>query len=265
MFPKRLLDEAIEEDARRSLAQARERSRRTQGAILAAGSDDPMLALLASALRRAEPGLVLFLAATGSTEGLRALNLGYTDLAFTHLFDAATGEYNLPFLPSLVPDRKVALVNLFHREIGFVVAPGNPKRVRSFKDLARKGVRFVNRQAGSGIRLLLESELAGARVEPAKIAGWEREASTHNEVALAVRSGQADAGVAAGSAARLFGLGFVPLREERFDMAIDQASFFERRFQALLDLLRSPAFRAQVSTLGGYDFRDSGSILSPER
>ena len=264
VFPRKLLDQWIEADAQRGLAQARERSRRIDGAILAAGSDDPVLGLLAGALRRAEPGLVLFVAAVGSTEGLKALNLGYTDVAFSHLLDPETGEYNLPLLPSLVPDRQTAAVNLFHREVGFVVARGNPKRIKKVADLARKGVRLVNRQAGSGTRILLDGELARAGVDRKKLAGYGVEACTHHEVALAVHAGEADVGIAAASAARLLDLGFVPLREERFDMVVDRASFFERRIQALIDLLASAPLRAQVARLGGYDFRDSGRVLTRE-
>ena len=265
IFPRKLLDECIETDARRNLGKARERARKAEGALLGAGSDDPVLALLAGELRKSgSPETVLFLASIGSTEGLKALNRGDVDLSFSHLFDPATGEYNLPFLPRLVPDRAVAAVNLFRREIGFVVAPGNPKRVRAFKDLGKRGLRLVNRQAGSGTRVLLEQELAKAGVSTKAIAGWDREASTHYEVALAVHAGEADVGLASASVAGLTGLGFVPLREERFDMVLDRSIFFERRFQSLLDRLTSTTFRESVSRMRGYDFRDCGTVLTRE-
>ncbi|MGC4115513.1 MAG: helix-turn-helix transcriptional regulator [Myxococcales bacterium] len=265
VFPKKLLDEWIEADARRALGQAREKSRRIDGAILAAGSDDPVLGFLAGALRRVDPGLVLFVAAVGSTEGLKALNRGYTDVAFTHLLDPETGEYNLPLLPKLVPDRKAAAINVFHRQIGLVVAKGNPKGIKSVAELKRKGVRLINRQAGSGTRQLLDAELAKAHLEGSKLDGYGAEVCTHHEVALAVHAGEADVGLAAASAARLLDLGFVPLREERFDMVVDRAAFFEQRIQALIDLLGSEEFRRQVSRLGGYDFRDCGKVLTREQ
>jgi excisionase family DNA binding protein len=265
MFPKRLLDEWIEADARRSVAPAHESGRRLEHALLAAGSDDPALGLMASELRRAEPEWMLFLSAIGSTEGLKALNRGEVDLAFSHLLDPATGEYNVPLLPRLVPDRTLAAVNLFHREIGLVVPRDAARRVRTVGELGKKGLRMVNRQPGSGTRVLLEQELAKAGVEPRSIAGWDREASTHHEVALAVQSGEADVGVATASAAHLLGLGFVPLREERFDVVVDRAVFFESRFQALLDRLVSAQFRERVSRIGGYDFRTCGTVLTRER
>lgn len=264
-FPRKLLDEWIDADARRALGKAREKSRSIDGAILAAGSDDPVLALLAGALRRVDPGLVLFVAALGSTEGLKALNRGYTDVAFTHLLDSETGEYNLPLLPRLVPDREVAAVNVFYRQVGLVVARGNPKGLKGVADLRRKGLKLVNRQAGSGTRVLLDAELETARVDAAKVDGYGYEVCTHHEVALAVHAGEADVGIAAASAARLLDLGFVPLREERFDMVVDRAAFFEQRIQALIDLLGSEEFRGQVSRLGGYDFRECGKVLTREK
>jgi putative molybdopterin biosynthesis protein len=265
IFPRKLLDECIETDARRNLGKARERARKGEGVLLGAGSDDPVLALLAGELRRSNsPETVLFLASIGSTEGLRALNRGDVDLTFSHLLDPETGEYNLPFLPRLVPDRAVAAVNLVRREIGFVVAPGNPKRIRTFKDLGKKGLRIINRQPGSGTRVLLEQELAKAGVSSKTLAGWDRDATTHYEVALAVHAGEADVGIASASVAGLTGLGFVPLREERFDMVLDRGTFFERRFQSLLDRLASSAFRERVGRMGGYDFRDCGTVLTRE-
>jgi len=265
VFPRKLLDEWIEADARRALGQAREKSRRIEGAILAAGSDDPVLGLLAGALRRLDPALVLFVAAVGSSEGLKALNRGDTDVAFAHLLDPDSGEYNVPLLPTLVPDRRTAAVNVFHRQVGLVVAKGNPKRIRAVGDLGRKDVRLINRQAGSGTRVLLDAELGKAHLESTEIDGYGVEACTHHEVALAVHAGEADVGLAAASAARLLDLGFVPLREERFDMVVDRAAFFEQRIQAFVDLLSSKELRGQVERLGGYDFRDCGKVLTREQ
>lgn len=267
VFPRNLLDEWIERDARRSMAGARERSRAVRSALLAAGSDDPVLAVLAGEMRKGDPGLIVFLAALGSTEGLKALDRGDVDVAFSHLRDPESGEHTLPFLPVLVPGRKVAAVALFHREIGLVLSPDAARRVRGLEDLQElgaAGLRLVNRQPGSGTRVHLERELARLGVDPAAVAGWDHEVSTHQEVALAVKSGEADLGVATASVARLFGLAFVRLEEERFDMVVDREVFFERRLQLLLDRLASRAFRERVSRLGGYDFRSSGTMLTRE-
>jgi putative molybdopterin biosynthesis protein len=221
-----------------------------------------LLTLLSGELRKTDAGVLLFLASTGSTDGLRALGRGDIDVAFSHLQDPQTGEYNLPFLPELVSGRPVAVVNLFHREIGLVLPGDGGGRVREIGDLRAPGIRLVNRQPGSGTRALLERELSKAGVDAAAIDGWDREVSTHHEVALAVKSGEADVGVATLSVARLFGLRFVPLREERFDLVLDRAVFFEHRFQALVDRLVSGQFRDRACRIGGYDFRNCGSVLT---
>jgi putative molybdopterin biosynthesis protein len=265
IFPRRLLDEWIESDARRNLGKARERARQREGALLGAGGDDPALGLLAGELRESgPPETVLFLAPVSSAEGLKALNRGEVDLSFSQLLDPETGDYNLPFLPRFVPDRPVAAVNFLHREVGFVVPAGNPRRVRSFKDLGKRGVRLVNRQLGSDMRAFLEEGLARAGVALDGVTCWERDASSDYEVALAVYAGAADVGVASAFVARLTGLGFVPLREERVDMVLERSAFFQRRFQVLFDRLNSGAFRERVSRMGGYDLRDCGTVLTRE-
>ncbi len=263
LFPRKLVDEWLEADARKGLAQAREKSRKISGALLAAGSNDPVLDLIAAHLKKAHPEFYLFISSTGSTEGLRALNAGFTDLAFCHLYDPASGEYNLPFLPALAPDIAPVAVTLFHRELGLVSAPGNPKHLKGFADLAKKGVRIVNRQAGAGTRLLLDQNLARLKIRAERIVGYDREASTHFEAGLAVLAGEADAALATGSAARLLGLAFVPLALERFDAVLARETFFTRPFQALLEALRSPAFRERMERMGRYDLADSGRVVLP--
>ena len=261
VFPKKLIDEWIGETARAGLKQAREKSRTVEGAILASGSNDPILDFLLTALRHSHPDFYFFCANTGSTEGLKALGAGHTDVAWTHLLDPETGSYNIPFIPKFMPGAKAVLVHLFRREIGIVTAPGNPKKIRDFEDLAADGVLFVNRQAGSGTRLLLESELGKRRIPPAGIAGFDREVYTHVEVGLSILSGEADAGLATVAVSRLMGLHFIPVTCEDFDMALGQSTYFHRGIQALVDILRSPGFRERFEKFGGYGFEDSGKIL----
>jgi putative molybdopterin biosynthesis protein len=264
LFPRRLIDEWLESDARKGLAQARDKGRRVAGALLAAGSNDPVLDILGAHIKKAHPEFYLFISTTGSSEGLRALNSGHIDLAFCHLYDPASGEYNLPFFPALAPDISPVAVNLFHRDLGLVTATGNPRRLKGFADLAKKGVRIVNRQAGAGTRLLLDQNLSRLKIRPERLAGYDREAFTHFEAALAVLGGEADVALATGSAASLLGLAFVPLARERFDAVLTRETYFTRPFQALLETLRSAAFRARVEKMGHYDFADSGALLTPE-
>ncbi len=263
LFPRRLLEEMLERDALRGLAEAREKGSRLSGALLAAGSNDPALDLLATAMRRDHPDIYLFTASTGSTAGLRALDDGHVDIAFSHLLDPETGEYNLPFLRALCPRLSPVAVTIFHRDLGLAVAPGNPRGMLGWADLGKPGVRIVNRQEGAGTRLLLDAALAREGIEPAQVAGYGREAGTHLEAAMAVAAGEADAAPATGSAARLLGLSFVPLAKERFDAVLTRETFFRKPFQALLATLRSPAFRERADRLGHYDLAGSGQVLNP--
>jgi putative molybdopterin biosynthesis protein len=261
LFPRRLLDEWIESNAMEGLATARTRGKRIEGALLAAGSHDPVLDILQSHLAVRHPGVVLFSAATGSSEGLRLLNLGHTDLAWSHLEDAATGEYNVPHVKRIVTAVRPVVVNLLWRDLGFVTAPGNPQTIRGFEDLGRKGVRLINRQAGAGTRLLLDRRLDELGIAPSSVRGYGLEAATHYEVGLAVLSGEADTGLASGSVARMLGLDFIQIVQERFDLVTTKDAFFGAGVQAILEALRNAAFRGRVANLGHYDFRDAGRIL----
>ena len=196
IFPRKVIDGWIEANAKSGLEAARQKSSRISGALLASGSNDPVLDVLHTCLRKTHPELFIFSANTGSTEGLTALDKGFTDIAWSHLFDPETGEYNIPYLERLVPHVKAVVVNLFFRELGFVTAKGNPLRIGAFEDLVRKGVRFINRQAGSGTRLLLDHHLAKSGIPSDRIAGYDDDVSTHIEVGLAVLSGGADVGIA---------------------------------------------------------------------
>ena len=261
VFPKKLIDEWIETNARRGMVEAQQKGRRIEGALLAAGSNDPVLDFLQTDLRRSFPEIYLFSTNIGSAEGLRALNLGYTDIAWCHLFDPKTKEYNTPYLPSYLPGVKAVVVNLFHRELGFTMPRGNPLRIKAFKDLIKKGVRFINRQKGSGTRLLIDQQLKEAGLSSAKIGGYENEVNTHFEVGLSILNGTANVGITSIAASKLLGLDFIPITRERFDMVLEQKTFFGKNVQAFLELLHSQEFRDRVQRVGGYDLKESGRVL----
>ena len=261
IFPRKLIDGWIESTAREGLSQAREKSDKIAGALLAAGSNDPVLDILQTFVRKACPDLYLFSANTGSLNGLAALNEGHTDIAWSHLLDPESGQYNIPFLSNCLPDIKPVVVNLFHRDIGFIAAPENPCRIKWFDDLAEKGVRFINRQGGSGTRVLLDHHLGKLGLSPDRINGYDREVYTHFEVGLSILSDEADTGMATAAVAKLLGLSFVPITRESFDMILDQSTFFQKGVQALMNVIHSGEFRKIVEKLGGYDFSDSGKIL----
>jgi len=261
VFPRKLIDEWIESSARSGLEQASRKTKRIEGGLLASGSNDPILDMLQTHVRRSHPDFYLFSANTGSTEGLKALNVGYTDIAWSHLLDPESGEYNIPFLPLLLPNVKPVVVNLYYRELGFLVAPGNPLDIKGFEDLGRKGVRFINRQKGAGTRKLIDYHLGRLGIDPASVRGYEDEVYTHLEVGLSVLSNETDVGIATIAVSRLLGLFFIPIIRERFDMILSQHTFFQGGVQTLMEVLKSESFRGHVARLGNYDFKDSGKIL----
>ncbi len=261
LFPKSVIDGWIESNARSGLEHARQKSERIAGALLASGSNDPVLDILQTCLRKAHSELYVFSANTGSMEGLAALENGFTDIAWSHLLDPETGEYNIPYLERVAPSVKAVVVNLFYRELGFVITRGNPLGINRFEDLARQEVRFINRQAGSGTRLLLDHHLGKAGIPAERISGYDREVFTHIEVGLAILSGEADTGIATAAVSTLLGLDFVPITRERFDMICDQSVFFQKGVQALMEVLNGEIFRKRVERLQSYDFRSAGRIL----
>jgi putative molybdopterin biosynthesis protein len=261
VFPKKLIDDWIELNAKAGLGQAKQKSRRIEGALLASGSNDPILDMLQTYMRKSYPEFYIFSANTGSTDGLKALNMGYTDIAWSHLFDPKTGEYNTPFLSTYLPDVKPVVVNLFYRDLGFIIAPKNPFRIRGFGDLTQKEIRFINRQKGSGTRILLDHHLKRLQISTSKINGYEREVYTHFEVGLSILSKEADVGIATIAVSKLLGLPFIPITQERFDMLLDQSTFFEKGIQAFIEILNSKEFRNGVERLGSYDFKNSGKVI----
>ena len=218
------------------------------------GSHDLVLDLAASALRERDPLVTLASSNVGSLGGLTALRDGLCHVAGSHLLDPDTGEYTLPYLDRLLPDRGVSVVRLVHREQGLIVPPGNPARTTGIEDVASVGLRYVNRQRGAGTRVLFDYELARLGISPEAIKGYEREEHTHLAVAAAVAAGRADCGLGVLAAARAFGLDFVPVAKEPYDLVFEDPAPLE----PLFELLSSSGFRRAVEDLGGYDTREMG-------
>ena len=235
---------------------------RLDGAIVATGSHDMTLDLLASELHRRHPELTLASSNAGSLGGLMALSRGEAHLAGCHLLDEETGEYNVSFVKRYLKDKPVVTVNLVHRVQGLIVPPGNPKSVASLKDLGRNGLSYVNRQRGSGTRVLLDYMLKDLGIPPDRITGYEREEYTHLAVAAAVAGGRADTGLGILSASRALGLDFVPLLTEQYDLVIPREFYESDRLAPLLALIRSDGFKKQVTALGGYDTSRMGEVVA---
>lgn len=232
-----------------------------ENTILAVGSHDITLDILADELRRGFPDLELTSANVGSMAGIMAIKQRQAHIAGSHLLDEETGEYNLPYITRLLPEENVTLVTLVYREQGFIVPRGNPKNITKIEDLARDDVVFINRQRDSGTRVLLDFELKKAGIKGTSIRGYEREFFTHTAVAAAVQGGGADVALGVRAVAEALGLDFVPLAEERYDLVITQDFFESERCQKLLEVIASEDFKKRVEALGGYSTRETGQIV----
>jgi putative molybdopterin biosynthesis protein len=228
------------------------------GTIVAIGSHDLVLDLAASALRADDPMVTLASSNVGSLGGLVALRDGLCHIAGSHLLDPATGAYTLPYVDRVLGAAAPAVVRLVHRDQGLIVAPGNPLSLASVADLARPGVRYVNRQRGAGTRVLLDYELAQLQISPDAIEGYAREEPTHLAVAAAIAAGRCDAGLGIMAAARAFGLDFVPVTQEPYDLVVAADVIDSPLLVPLWALLHSDRFQAAVTDLGGYSTKEMG-------
>ena len=264
LFPVHLLDEWIDASARgRSHAPAAPGATLPSGNLVLAGGDDPALALLPDAVRAQAGHPLLFIATLGSLGGLAALGAGRADAAVcAHVTPGVRGARSLPRVPLPLAGRPAVVVNVFSRELGLVVWTGNPRKLEGVGDLTRRGLRFVNRQPGSGTRAFTDDALAAAGVEQAGVVGYRDEVSTHWAVALRILRGEADAGVAIRAVASVLSLGFVALAHQRFDLVIPKESFFQPPIQALIEAVRSDRLRRELERLGGYDWTQSGRVLT---
>jgi putative molybdopterin biosynthesis protein len=227
--------------------------------ILVAGCD-PGISVLSRHAQAA--GIELVLAHRNSSQALALLKEGSVHIAGTHLKDEASGESNLPEIDRLFPRNSVAVISFAVWEEGILAARGNPKKIRSIEDFVRKDVSIANREKGSGSRVLLDARLKGAGIDSRKVRGYERLAPGHMAAAWQVLSGVVDCCVATGAAARIFGLHFIPLVSERYDLVIRKQQLDSPRMQNVLDTLNRAGFRRELECLGGYDTRVSGQRVA---
>lgn len=226
--------------------------------ILVAGCD-PALSLLAADLSAC--GFEMVAIPCSSRQALAWLKEGRVHAAGSHLLDRATGDYNVPLVRKIFPRSTVRLLTFASWEAGLVMRAGNPKQIRSIADLGRKGVSIVNREQGAGSRELLDRGLAAAGVDPNNVKGYGEAADGHLPAAADIANGKADCCIATRSAARCFGLHFVPLAAERFDLAIGKPWLEMPAVKALLDSLNRSSFRRALRDLAGYDAGQTGTRL----
>jgi molybdate-binding protein/DNA-binding XRE family transcriptional regulator len=232
-----------------------------QANVLVTGCD-PGFAVLAGHVADRCAGQRMCWIPASSDGALTALLRGHAHVAGAHLLDEQTREYNVPFVRRAFAGRPMVVVTFAHLEEGFALAPGNPKKIRRPEHIARPGVRFVNREPGAGARRLLDRLLRKAHVPASAVKGYERLLGGHLQVAQAIAMGAADAGVVARSAAIAHGLDFVPLSEERFDLVFPKEWSSDPRAARIVETLETRAFRRELASLGGYDTRQSGHLVT---
>ena len=231
-----------------------------QDSLVVMGSHDLSLDILAGEMRRLH-GISMTSDHVGSLAGLIALARGEAHVAGCHLLDEESGEYNAPFVKRLLPGEDIVLVNLVYRVQGLMFPRGNSKGVHGLGELTRPDLTMVNRQRGSGTRVLLDHSLRRERIPVDGIRGYHHEVSTHLGVASAVAGGSADVGLGILAAARALGLDFLPLVRERYDLAIPRAHLERAPIQRMLDVIRGERFRALVRSLGGYETEETGQVV----
>jgi len=230
--------------------------------IIVTGSNDLILDILRNELQDNFPNYRLVSFNVGSMGGLIALKQNRTHLATAHLLDPESGEYNFPYLKRILPQKELMVVNLAYREQGMMVKKGNPKNIKELLDLTREDVKFINRQKGSGTRILLDYLLKNKGINPLDIQGYFQEEYTHLMIASAVAEGNVDVGMGILSAAKTFGLDFIPIAKERYDIIIPKEYYSSLKIQRLLNIIRSDKFKKKALSLGGYDLSQGGKVIN---
>ena len=232
-----------------------------ENTLVVIGSHDPLLDELADMLHLENSELYMSSSHVGSMGGIMAIRRGEAHAAGCHLLNTADGSYNRSFIRKYFPKGDVRLISCVGRQQGLMVARGNPLNIRKFSDIARDGVRYVNRQKGSGTRILTDYLCKREHVDASAIYGYDREELTHTSVAAQIVSGSADAGMGIYSAAKLYDLDFIPICIEEYDLIIPDHAWDTPMVRSLLTILKSDAFREKILSLGGYTVDNPGEVI----
>lgn len=259
-YPADEVEQAMHKAVERWRAPERTSKPGDRASLRFVGSHDPAVALIAERFGQIAPGSSLSVSYAGSLGGLMALARGEADLAGCHLWDAQRDCYNVPFVEHLLPGRRVALVTLARRRLGLIVPVDNPRGVRSLADVVQGELRFVNRQPGAGTRVWLDAQLRALGLDASVVVDYHQEVTTHSAVAEAILAGRADVGLGVEAAALAYGLAFVPLATERYDLAVPVETWSKEPVQCLATWLRSEPAKAAIAALGGYETAQTGNV-----
>ena len=235
---------------------------KTSGRSIVITGQDMSLDILATYLERSLPADRPLRSYAGSLDSLIAMYHGESDIVSTHLLDGDTGEYNLPYIRKLLVGFPYIVVHMLTRSAGFYVQKGNPKGITSWTHLMQPGLTLINRERGSGARVLLDEQLRLLGISPANLLGYETEENSHLAVAGKVARGEADIGIGIEKAAKIVdGIDFIPLIQERYDLVMLKKPENRMWIQSVIDILRSAAFRSELGSIHGYDLSQSGNVL----
>jgi len=234
---------------------------RLDNTLVVIGSHDPLLDELGDMMHRQDRSMYMSSSHVGSMGGIMALKRGEAHAAGCHLLDSETGEYNISFIKKYFPNGGVKLIRCVGRQQGLMVQKGNPLGLRGFEDVAKEGVRYVNRQKGSGTRILADYLCIKEKLDKSSIYGYDREELTHTSVAIQIASGSGDAGMGIYSAAKLYGLDFLPVCIEEYDLLIPDFAYDTPLIRRMLDTMKSDEFKARLDALGGYTLEGIGEEI----
>lgn len=254
-------EQSVQPVKRVELQSALLHPKQEENTLLVISGQDVVLDILASFLHQQDISAQrVYL---NSFEGLLALYEGRVDAAACHLYDVEEKSFNAPFVKKLLPGVPAALINISYRTQGFYVASGNPKEIHGWRDLARRDISVLNRRPGSSARVLLDGQLHRMGLDKRMVAGYEREVKSHLTMAAAIAAGEADLAIGTERISRqIDGLDFIPLLQERFDLAVHREFLETDEGETLLETLRSEAFKREIKPFSGNDYRDLGKIVA---
>jgi len=228
--------------------------------LVAIGSHDPLLDELADLIHMDKKDMYMSSTHVGSMGGIMAVRRGETHAAGIHLLNEQDGSYNTAFIRKYFPHGGVRLVECVERTQGLMIQKGNPKNIQGIQDLTRDGIRYINRQKGSGTRILIDYLCKEEHIDPKQIYGYDREEFTHNSVAIQIATGSGDVGMGIYSASKLYDLDFLPICMEQYDLLIPDEVWDTPVVQELISILKSDEFRSRIEALGGYRLTNPGEV-----